>query len=59
MEFLLALAQVDPHVGGLEKNFAMMAATAKKAKEAGASLVVFPELVTTGYPPEDLLHKPI
>ncbi|MBF0446148.1 MAG: NAD+ synthase [Magnetococcales bacterium] len=59
MEFLLALAQVDPHVGGLNKNLAMMVENAQKAKEAGASIIVFPELVTTGYPPEDLLHKPI
>ncbi|MBF0194653.1 MAG: NAD+ synthase [Magnetococcales bacterium] len=59
MEFLLALAQVDPHVGGLDKNLAMMLANAQQAKDAGASLIVYPELVTTGYPPEDLLHKPV
>jgi NAD+ synthase (glutamine-hydrolysing) len=58
MEFLVALAQIDPHVGALQKNLSMMVASAKQAKEAGASLVLFPELVLTGYPPEDLLHKP-
>jgi NAD+ synthase (glutamine-hydrolysing) len=59
MEFLVALAQIDPHVGALQKNLGLMLESARQAKERGASLVVFPELTMTGYPPEDLLHKPI
>ncbi|MBF0184457.1 MAG: NAD+ synthase [Magnetococcales bacterium] len=59
MEFILALAQVNPHVGALQENRQRMLRQAEAAKQAGASLVVFPELVLTGYPPEDLLHKPL
>ncbi|MBF0628571.1 MAG: NAD+ synthase [Magnetococcales bacterium] len=59
MHALIALAQVNPHVGALEKNLETMIAFARRAAEAGARLVVFPELVLTGYPPEDLLHKPL
>ena len=59
MEFLVALAQIDPHVGALDKNLDIMAKSARRAKELGASMVVYPELATLGYPPEDLLHKPI
>ncbi|MBF0295765.1 MAG: NAD+ synthase [Magnetococcales bacterium] len=59
MKALLALAQVNPHVGDLEKNLETMLDMARRAAQAGARLVVFPELVLTGYPPEDLLHKPL
>ncbi len=59
MEFVVALAQVDAHVGALAENLKKILATARRAREAGACLVVFPELVLTGYPPEDLLHKPL
>ncbi|MEO5345141.1 MAG: NAD+ synthase [Magnetococcus sp. YQC-9] len=59
MEALLALAQVNPHVGALEKNLEMLLDCARGAVAAGAQLVIFPELVLTGYPPEDLLHKPL
>ncbi|MBF0453216.1 MAG: NAD+ synthase [Magnetococcales bacterium] len=59
MEFIVALAQINPHVGALNKNLEKMIDSARLAKEQGASLVVFPELSLTGYPPEDLLHKPI
>ncbi|MBF0369143.1 MAG: NAD+ synthase [Magnetococcales bacterium] len=59
MEFTLAMIQVDPHVGALEKNSRALLEHVRKAKEAGADLAVFPELALTGYPPEDLLHKPL
>jgi NAD+ synthase (glutamine-hydrolysing) len=59
MEFILAIAQVNPHVGALQENMRMMLRHVQAAQAAGAALVVFPELVLTGYPPEDLLHKPL
>lgn len=59
MELLLALAQINTHVGALEDNLERMIKAARDAHERGAVLVVFPELVLTGYPPEDLLHKPL
>lgn len=59
MRFTLAVAQLNPHVGALAHNAHTMLATVRRAREQGASLVVFSELVLTGYPPEDLLHKPL
>ncbi|MBF0147330.1 MAG: NAD+ synthase [Magnetococcales bacterium] len=59
MELSLALSQINPHVGALEDNLERMTRAAEKAHALGASLIVFPELALTGYPPEDLLHKPL
>ena len=53
----LALAQIDPRVGDVEGNAALIARRIAEARDAGAALVVFPELALTGYPPEDLLLK--
>jgi NAD+ synthase (glutamine-hydrolysing) len=53
----LALAQIDTRVGDLEGNAALIAQRIAEAREAGAELVLFPELALTGYPPEDLLLK--
>ncbi len=53
----LALAQIDTTVGDIEGNARLISAWIGKARAAGASLVVFPELAVTGYPPEDLLLR--
>jgi NAD+ synthase (glutamine-hydrolysing) len=53
----LALAQLNPRVGDLEGNAAKISSYLERARDEGAELVVFPELVLTGYPPEDLLLK--
>ena len=55
--FRLALAQINLTVGDLPGNTARMLEYLEQAREAGADLVAFPELATTGYPPEDLLFK--
>jgi len=54
----IAMAQVNPTVGDLQGNASLVLSHVKMALEHGADLVVFPELVITGYPPEDLLLKP-
>jgi NAD+ synthase (glutamine-hydrolysing) len=54
----LALAQINPVVGDLDGNRALILQRIADAKSAGADLVVFPELAVTGYPPEDLLLRP-
>ncbi|MDX6465180.1 MAG: hypothetical protein QOI27_220, partial [Gaiellaceae bacterium] len=54
----LALAQINPIVGDLDGNRALIVERIADAKREGADLVVFPELATTGYPPEDLLLRP-
>src|SRR3954470_12737955 len=53
----LALAQINPTVGDLEGNAAKISSYIERARDEGAELVVLPELVLTGYPPEDLLLK--
>jgi NAD+ synthase (glutamine-hydrolysing) len=53
----LALAQVDVRVGDLEGNARLIRERIAAARDAGAELVLFPELALTGYPPEDLLLK--
>jgi NAD+ synthase (glutamine-hydrolysing) len=54
----VALCQLDVTVGDLEGNADKVIGQLARAEAAGASLVVFPELVLTGYPPEDLLLEP-
>jgi predicted amidohydrolase len=54
----IALAQINPTVGDLRGNLELIASVAARARDAGAHLVVFPELALSGYPPEDLLLNP-
>jgi NAD+ synthase (glutamine-hydrolysing) len=54
----LALAQINSVVGDLDGNAGRIVERIGDAKSAGADLVLFPELVVTGYPPEDLLLRP-
>jgi NAD+ synthase (glutamine-hydrolysing) len=54
----LALAQINPTVGDLDGNRALVLDRLALAKEAGADIAIFPELAVTGYPPEDLLLRP-
>jgi NAD+ synthase (glutamine-hydrolysing) len=50
----IALAQVNPTVGDLSRNADLIVSWTRRAAEAGAQLVVFPEMMLTGYPVEDL-----
>ena len=54
----VALAQVNPTVGDLPGNAALITEYFARAADAGADIIAFPELAVTGYPPEDLLLKP-
>src|SRR5512132_297154 len=54
----LALAQINTVVGDLDGNAARIVGRMREARDAGADLVLFPELAVTGYPPEDLLFRP-
>src|ERR1051325_10485353 len=53
----IALAQINPTVGDLPGNEAKILAAYRRGVEAGAEMVVCPELCVTGYPPRDLLLK--
>ena len=55
----IALAQFDFPVGDVVGNARRMAAWVAEARDVhGADLVLFPELALSGYPPEDLVHRP-
>ena len=54
----VALAQIDPTVGDLDGNADLIADAVAEAAEAGAHLVVTPEMCLTGYPIEDLAFRP-
>ncbi len=54
----IALAQINTIVGDFEGNRDKVLENLARAAEEGADLVVFPELVVTSYPPEDLMLKP-
>ena len=53
----IALAQINPTVGDFSGNLSKITADVQRAAEAGAELVIFPEMATSGYPPADLLEK--
>ncbi len=53
----LALCQMNATVGDIAGNAAKIRDGILAGREAGAGLVLFPELALTGYPPEDLLLK--
>ena len=50
----LAMAQINPSVGDLVGNSQQILEKVRQAQEMGANLVLFPEMVLTGYPIEDL-----
>lgn len=56
--FKIAVAQINPLVGDVEGNTKKITANISRAQTEKADLVVFPELVVSGYPPEDLILKP-
>jgi NAD+ synthase (glutamine-hydrolysing) len=53
----VALAQINPIVGDLAGNEAKILAAYQRGVDAGAQIVLCPELSITGYPPRDLLLK--
>lgn len=54
----IAAAQINPLVGDITGNSSKVLDAAIEAKKAGAQIVVFPEMVITGYPIEDLALRP-
>jgi NAD+ synthase (glutamine-hydrolysing) len=54
----VALAQINATVGDLAGNAKKLATMARQAHAQGAHVVLAPELVLCGYPPEDLLLRP-
>jgi len=54
----LGLAQLNPTVGDLDGNFDRIVAALERARALAVDVLAFPEMVLTGYPPEDLLLRP-
>lgn len=50
------VAQVNPTVGDLAGNLAIIKQNVLLAMQSDCDVIVFPELVTVGYPPRDLLY---
>ena len=58
-QYRLVMAQLNPLVGDLDGNTRLITDAIRQAREQHkAQCIVFPELILTGYPPEDLLHRP-
>jgi NAD+ synthase (glutamine-hydrolysing) len=53
----IGIAQINPTVGDLRGNSEKILAAYKRLVEAGAELVITPELAISGYPPQDLVFK--
>lgn len=53
----IAIAQINCTVGDIGGNSARILQYAEQARQAGASLLITPELALSGYPPEDLLLR--
>jgi len=58
MKLSVALAQINPTVGDLNGNSALILNSVAEAKKAGAHVIVLPEMIVTGYPVEDLALRP-
>ena len=54
----IALAQINPVVGDIPGNTRRVLQAIADARAAAARVLLLPELVLTGYPPEDLLLRP-
>ena len=54
----IALGQINPTVGDFSGNADKIIDFARRAKAAGAGLILFPELSVCGYPPRDLVERP-
>jgi NAD+ synthase (glutamine-hydrolysing) len=54
----IAAVQCNPVVGDFDGNLAQLVAAARSAVQAGADVLLTPELAMAGYPPEDLLLRP-
>ncbi len=53
-----AIAQLNPCVGDFDANREKILQSIQQAREWQSDVVIFPEMMVTGYPPEDLLFRP-
>ena len=55
----ISICQINPIIGDFRYNSTLIMNAVEKSRESGCSLAVFPELTLLGYPPKDLLEKPV
>ena len=53
----VGICQVNPILGNFDYNYQKLLDNYNQAIDKGANLVIFPEMVVTGYPPQDLLFS--
>jgi len=53
----IALAQINPTIGAFDQNQSKILSMIDQAKKQACDLIVFSEMVLTGYPPRDVLEK--
>ena len=53
----IALAQINPIIGGFSHNYERIRQCAQQAIALSCDLIIFSELVISGYPPQDLVEK--
>jgi NAD+ synthetase len=53
----IALAQINPTIGAFDHNQSKILKMIDQAKQKNCDLIVFSEMVLTGYPPRDVLEK--
>ena len=53
----IALAQLNPHLGNITANVARLLEARRSASDAGASVIVTPEMYLSGYPCDDLVLR--
>jgi len=58
MKLRVALAQINPTVGDFAGNAALIQEAITSAQKQSAEIIVFPEMIVTGYPVEDLALRP-
>lgn len=54
----IALGQINTTIGDFSGNSAKIIDYSRQARDAGAHVILFPELAVCGYPPRDLVEKP-
>jgi len=54
----IALGQINTTIGDFAGNSAKITDYARRARDAGVDLILFPELSICGYPPRDLVERP-
>ena len=53
----IALAQLNPHLGNITANVARLLEARRSAGDAGATVIVTPEMYLSGYPCDDLVLR--